>query len=102
MKKDKIIDNLEFIIQDKKIMENIKQNDGLIIGKTKKEVVKMLLLGNTPFVSDTLNLEIYYDDETKEIGIQVSNGKKTRNFFNSYARNFDTVKLAANDIVHLI
>lgn len=102
MDKNKLINNLEFILQDKKIMADVAQNEGLIIGNTKKEILKMLTIGNLPFVSDTTYLEIYYDEETKAINIQVSNGKKTRTFFSEYAKDFNTIKRQASSIIQII
>lgn len=68
---DKLLTNLEFVLQDTKLMKQIRDDNNVIIGENKNAVIKTLMVDSpsrhiVPVANDSI-ITIYLDTETGEI-----------------------------------
>ena len=71
---EKVLSNIEFLLQDEKLLKTIKANGNILWGNV-KELVRKLVFSEVsdktlqPVCSDSL-LTVYYDDETDKVTLE--------------------------------
>ena len=76
-----ILENLEFIFQDKELLEDINKQEGILYGKA-KELVRDLLFSHLdinaiePVAMDSI-LALYYDSDTDLITLEFTKNGET-------------------------